>query len=99
MTRAVRVLRRAERDLQEIYDFVSREAPLRAGPFIDVLLDAIDSLAETADRGPVPRDEVLRERGFRFLVHRPYLVFHKVQRRQVRVYRVLHGKRAYRSLL
>ena len=76
MTRNVRVLRRARRDLQEIYDLVVREAPLRADPFIDRLLDAINSLSTLSD-----------------------LVFYKVLKRQVRVYRVLRGSRAYRSLL
>src|SRR5882724_3057283 len=99
MMRSVRVLRRAQRDLQEIYDLVVREAPRRADPFIDGLLDAIDSLTTMSERGAIPRDEVLRQQGYRFLVHGPYLVFYKVLRRQVRVCRVLRGSRAYRSLL
>lgn len=99
MTRAVRVLRRAQRDLQQIYDHVLREAPLRADSFIDRLLEAIDSLATMSERGPMPRDETLKQQGFRFLVHGQYLVFYKVLRRQVRVYRVLRGSRPYRSLL
>jgi plasmid stabilization system protein ParE len=99
MTRSVRVLRRAQRDLQEIYDLIVREAPQRADPFIDGLLAAIDSLATLSERGAIPRDEVLRQQGYRFLVHGPYLVFYKVLKRQVRVYRVLRGSRAYRSLL
>lgn len=99
MNRTVRVLRRAERDLQQIYDFVAREAPGRAGHFIDGLFDAIESLAAIADRGPKPRDPTLRNQGYRFLVHSDYLVFYKVLPRQVRIYRVLHGHRAYRGLL
>jgi plasmid stabilization system protein ParE len=97
--RTVRVLRRAERDLQEIYDLVAREAPRAADRFIDALLAAVDSLAEHAERGASPRDAVLRQQGYRFLVHGRYLVFYKVLRQQVRVYRVLHGHRAYRGLL
>lgn len=99
MTRSVRVLRRAQRDLQEIYDLIVREAPRRADPFIDGLLEAIDSLASLSECGAVPRDEALRQQRYHFLVHAPYLVFHKALKRQVRVYRVLRGSRAYRSLL
>ena len=99
MKRPVRILRRAERDLQEIYDLVVREAPGRADPFIDKLLATLDSLQDLADRGAIPRDPVLRQRGFRFLVHGRYLVFYKVLRRQVRVYRIVDGHRAYRDLL
>lgn len=99
MKRAVRVLRRAERDLLQSYDLVAREAPLRADRFIDEVLAAIESLAEMADRGASPRDPTLRRRGYRFLVHGRYLVFYKVLRTQVRVSRVVDGRRAYRGLL
>jgi toxin ParE1/3/4 len=97
--RDVRVLRRAQRDLQEIRDYVAREAPARAGPFLDALLRAIESLATLANRCPTPRDEALRRRGYRYLVHHEYLIFYKVLRKQVRIYRVLRASRAYRDLL
>lgn len=99
MTRIVRVLRRAQRELQEIHDLVVREAPLRADPFIEGLLDAIDSLSTLADPGAAPRDDILRQQGHRFLVHGAYLVFYKVRKNRVRVYRVLRGGRSYRGLL
>jgi plasmid stabilization system protein ParE len=97
--RTVRVLRRAQRDLQQIYDYVAREAPLRADSFIDGFLDAIESLDEFSDRGATPRDSVLRRRGYRYPKHRKYLVLYKVLQRQARVYRIVHAKRAYRHLL
>jgi plasmid stabilization system protein ParE len=97
--RAVRLLRRARQDLEEIDAYISREAPLRVERFMVTLLDAIESLATMPDRGASPRDEVLRGRGYRVLLHEPYPVFYKVLRRQVRVYRVLHGRRAYRELV
>ncbi len=98
MTRAVRVLRRAQLDLQEICDYLSRDAPSSADSFIDALLDAIGSLDELANRGK-PRDPILRRKGYRYLVHGSYLVFYKVTPKQVRVYRVIHGKRAYQDIL
>lgn len=99
MKRSVRVLRRAQRDLQEIYDYVATEAPFRADAFIDGLLDAVESLGKLSERGATPRDPVLSQRGYRYLRHHEYLVFYKVLPRQVRVYRVVRGKRAYRHLL
>ena len=99
MKRTVRILRRAERDLQSIYDTAVHELPLRADAFIDRLLDRIATLATMAERGATPRDPTLARQGFRFIVERPYLVLFKVVRNQVRVYRVLHGHRAYRELL
>lgn len=99
MTRTVRVLRRAQRDLQEIHDFLGREAPASTDRVIDELLDALDSLTTLAARGARPRDPTLRAADYRFLVVGAYLVFYKVAGRHVRVYRVLHGRRAYRELL
>jgi toxin ParE1/3/4 len=97
--RSVRVLRRARRDLQEIYDFVARETPVSADRIVDALFDAMASLETMADRGGRPRDPTLRATGYRFVVEGSYLVFYKVVGRQVRVYRVLHGRRRYRALL
>lgn len=95
----VRVLRRAQRDLEEIDDYLQHEAPLRADALVDALYTAIETLATHAARGARPRDTVLRAAGYRFLVHTPYLIFYKVAGRTVRVYRVLHTRRAYRDIL
>jgi addiction module RelE/StbE family toxin len=97
--RRVRVLQRAERDLLAIQRYIARDSPGAADRVIDELLEAIASLDESALRGTVPSDERLKGLSFRFLVVPPHLVFYKVIRRQVRVYRVLHGKRAYQDIL
>jgi plasmid stabilization system protein ParE len=95
----VRVLKRAERDLVELRSYLAREAPDSAGRVVGELLDAIESLARWPERGARPRDELLRRRGFRFLVRRSYLIFFKVSGRSIWVYRVLHGRRAWSRLL
>jgi len=93
------VLKRAERDLVELRSYLAREAPDSAGRVVGELLDAIESLARWPERGARPRDELLRRRGFRFLVRRSYLIFFKVSGRSIWVYRVLHGRRAWSRLL
>ena len=95
----VRVLNRAERDLVELRSYLGREAPDSAGQVVGEVLDLIESLALSPERGARPRDERLRRRGFRFQVRQPYLIFFKVSGRVVWVYRVLHGKRAWSRLL
>jgi plasmid stabilization system protein ParE len=99
VTYTVRVLRRAQRDLDEIARYVRRDSPDRAERLIDRLLDAIESLDRLPSRGASPRDPRLRRLGFRFVVEGSHLVFYKVVRTQVRVYRVLYGRRAYDDLL
>lgn len=99
MTARVRILRRAQKDLLEIQAYVSREDPAAASRMVEGLLEAIASLGEHPRKGPVPNDAHLRAAGFRFPVVGNYLVFYKAPRSLVRVYRVLHGRRAYKRLL
>ena len=95
MKHRVRILRRAQSDLLEIQRYVARDSPPAAERVVSSLLEAVESLANTPLRGTIPRDGRLKAQGYRFLVVAPYLVFYKVVRQTVRIYRVLHGRRAY----
>lgn len=99
MIRTVRILRRAVQDLEEARRYVERDRPAVARALLIRLVAAAESLAEHPERGALPRDERLRSLGYRFLVAEPYLLFYKVGRSVVRVYRVLHGQRRYQSIL
>ena len=99
MKRAVRVLRRAQNDLIEIYNYVRLDRPNAADRLIAKLLDALESLEELPSRGAVPRDERLRTLDYRVLIEGEYLIFYKTLRTQVRIYRVVHGRRRYRHLV
>lgn len=99
MKRSVRVLQRAQSDLTEIRNYVGRDRPTAAEHLVAKLLDSIESLAQLAERGTVPRDERLRRLGYCVLIKGEYLIFYKILRAQVRVFRVLHGRRRYRHLI
>jgi len=99
MTRQVRILRRAQIDLFEIQAYIARDNPAAAGELIEAILELISSLGEFPERGRMPRDEILTASRYRYLRHGEYLVFYKVLRSQVRVYRVVHGRRRYEDIL
>jgi len=99
MKRSVRILRKAQSDLREILDYVQRDRPEAADRLLRRLLGDIESLETLPNRGTVPRDSRLSRLGFRVLVVGDYLVFYKVLRSQVRVYRVLHGPRKYEHMI
>lgn len=99
MTYTVRVLRLAEADLFEIYEQIAEGSPRRAVEMVERVLDRIESLSRLPNRGARPRDERLKQKGYRFVVEHPYLVFYKVGPSQVWVHRVVHGKSAYERLL
>ena len=99
MTRQIRVLRRAQVDLLEIRDYIARDNPAAAGDVIKAILDLIASLGEFSERGRIPKDAILKASGYRYLRYGEYLVFYKVLRLQVRVSRVVHGRRRYEEIL
>ena len=82
-----------------IRDYVRSDSPEAADELVEKLLSAIEELDRFPDRGTVPRDARLKSLGFRFQAVGSYLIFYKVLRKQVRVYRVVHGRRAYEDIL
>ncbi len=99
MSRRVKVLRRTQRDLEEIQVYLRREAPLRADQLVEALLDRMERLSRFAESGARPRDARLSGLGFRFIVEGQYLIFYKATARIVRVYRVIHASRDYMRIL
>ena len=95
----VRVLRRAQQDILEIDRYLATEAAERRLDLLDRLLTAIERLGAMPRMGQVPRDPRLSELGFRYLSVDDYIVFYKIAGRELRVYRVLHERRAYWQLL
>lgn len=57
----------------------------------------ISSLAEFPNMGAVLSEDdfPLLQRGYRFIVVNPYLVFYRVIEDTVMVHRILHGRRDY----
>jgi addiction module RelE/StbE family toxin len=99
MKKKVRILRRAQTDLIEIRNYIERDSPRAAERFVDKLITKIEGLEDSPEMGVVPQDPHLQARGYRVLIEGEYLVFYKVLSRQVRIYRVLHGRRKYSHLL
>ena len=99
MKRSVRILRRAQSDLEEIQRYVERDRPKAAARLVDRLLDAIESLEQLPENGVSRRDARLAALGYRVRIEGEHLVFYKVMPTHVRVYRVLHGRRRYAPLI
>ncbi|MBW7475703.1 type II toxin-antitoxin system RelE/ParE family toxin [Paenibacillus oenotherae] len=57
----------------------------------------ISSLADFLEMGSVlaEDDYSLIQRGYRFIVVNPYLVFYRVIKETVIIHRILHGRRDY----
>jgi toxin ParE1/3/4 len=99
VTRRVRLLKPAQADLLAIERYVALDSPATAAVWVGRLLEAIESLGEFAERGSHPRDRRIKTLGFRVMTHAPYLIFYRIHRSEVRVHRVVHGRREYQRLL
>ncbi len=91
----------AERDLEELYDYIAEhDSQAAAEHVLDRLLAAAESLAVEPQRGTVPKE--LRELGlqeFRQVFFKPYRVIYRVMERQVAVLLIADGRRELSVLL
>lgn len=95
----VRIFPAAQRDLQEIAEYLntlSEEAALR---YYDLLVSEIASLSAMPQRCPHPRDLPLAAKGYRYIQVKNYLVFYIASGDTVQIHRILYARRDYSRLL
>lgn len=91
----------AERDLEEIYDYIAEfDSPDKADYVLDRLLVVADSLEAFPGRGSHPRElQDLGIREYRQTFFKPYRVIYRVTGKQVFIYLIADGRRDMQSLL
>ncbi|MBO9605331.1 MAG: type II toxin-antitoxin system RelE/ParE family toxin [Paenibacillaceae bacterium] len=84
-------------DMDEIFSFISQDNVVAAEKLLEKLDQQIKSLADFPNMGSVLSEEkyTLIQRGYRFIVANPYLVFYQIVDDTVIIYRILHGRRDY----
>ncbi len=88
---------RARQDLTYIGDYIARENPRRAVTFIKALREMALKLSEMPILFPIlPR---YAHRGIRRRIYGNYLIFYRVDQKQVFIIRILHGARDYDLLI
>ena len=91
----------AERDLAEIYDYITEfDSIERANHVFDRLGDVMSKLREFPERGACPRElQALGIRDYRQVFFKPYRVFYRIANDRVHVYLIADGRRDMQSLL
>ena len=97
MAYEVKLLSLAERDLDEICQYLSHFYPGTPGKFLDTLEKDLENISFNPMM--FPKYEYNRE--YRKLVTGDYLVFYKTdeEKNLVHIYRILHGKRSIGTIL
>jgi toxin ParE1/3/4 len=80
-------------DLVSIFDWIANDSPTNAAAFVEKLDQRIGSLKRHPIFGHIPRDEKLKNSGYRILVIESYLVFYMIRGKTVEIHRVVHGSR------
>lgn len=86
----------AEKDLEEIGDYIAADNPSRAASFVRKLRDRCKKLA-TSPLAYAVRPELGRD--IRCCAHGNYLILFRSSRQQVLIARIVHGARDYHALL
>lgn len=101
MRYTVVITRSAERDLEEIHDYIAEfDSPTKADYILDKLLKAAEGLAAFPARGSHPKElQALGILEYRQTFFKPYRVIYRVIDKQVVIYLIADGRRDMQSLL
>jgi len=101
MTFQVYLTRGAERDLEEIYDYIAtHDSPENADLVLDKIEQTFQQLAEFPQRGNYPRELLaLGIREFREVFFQPYRIIYRVLDDAVFVMLIVDGRRDMQTLL
>lgn len=84
-------------DMDEIFSYIAQDNVFAAETLLEKLDKQISELGIFLNMGSVLSDDefTLVERGYRFIVVHPYIVFYRFIGNIVIIHRVLHGRRDY----
>ena len=95
----VRLLKIAEEDFTEIISFIAADNPSAANKFADKIEKNLELLSGNPNLGRRPRDEEIRNLGYRYIIVQNYIIFYTIEKKTIFIHRILHGARNYRTLL
>ncbi len=83
----------AERDIEEIWDYIAADSPENATAFIVCLEEQIDTLEQFPERCPlIPENEQLGT-AYRHLLYGSYRTIFRIAGKTVYILRIIHGAR------
>ena len=95
----VRLLSIAEEDFTEIISFIAADNPTAADAIANKIEKDLKLLSENPKLGRIPREEEIRNLGYRYLIVQNYLIFYTIEGRTIFIHRILYSAQNYKTLL
>lgn len=95
----IRFLKIAEEDFTEVVSYIAADNPIAADAVANKIEKNLDLLSQNPKLGRIPRDEEIRNMGYRYIIVQNYIIFYKIESKTIYVHRILHSARNYKSLL
>lgn len=95
----IRFLKIAEEDFTEIVSYVAADNPNAANVLATKIEKNLELLSDNPKLGRIPRDEEIRNLGYRYLIVQNYIIFYTTEERIIIIHRILHSARNYKALL
>lgn len=95
----VRLLRIAEEDFSEIVKYIGNDNIKVANELANLFEINFDLLSNNPLPGRIPRDEELKNMGYRYLVVQNYLIFYSIGEKTILIHRIIHGTRNFKDIL
>ncbi len=91
----------AERDLEELYKYISlHDVPEKANYVLDKIESTFTSLSDSPERGTYPNELLaLGIRDYREIFFKPYRIIYRVVSKNVYIFLIVDGRRDMQSLL
>lgn len=86
-------------DLEEIVLYISRDSIENASKFQKKIVDSAKKLIALPKIGTLIPDNKLSSKDYRMLIIDNYILFYKIYFDEIRVLRILNGRRDYPNLL
>ena len=95
----IRLLRIAEEDFTEILKFIADDNPTAAESIATKIEKNLELLSDNPHLGRIPRDEEIRNLGYRYIIVQNYIIFYTIEEKTIVIHRILHGARDYKIFL
>lgn len=103
MNYIVRLTDTAQQDLREIVYWIVNQSKDKeiAKHFVGELMETCKKLDTFPNLGAFPKDRIIRSAGYRFIIHKDYLIFYLVneEKKQVNIMAIFNSKKDYMRVM